>query len=120
MTGQQEFQTAMIEEVYRAALRKCRYNAKLFIEMVGRDGGLQTARSLLAASAPQYGFTELWERGGLDVTMEHLVLQAQWRTFFSQAELQEAEQRLCSYVERHPGGNNPYVNHVCTAVACPL
>jgi hypothetical protein len=30
-TLEQEFQTAMIEEVYRAALSKCGYNGKLFI-----------------------------------------------------------------------------------------
>ncbi|MBV8450826.1 MAG: hypothetical protein JOZ29_00950 [Deltaproteobacteria bacterium] len=83
MTAEQEFQIAMIEEVYRSAFRKCHYNAKLFIEMVGQDGGVQTAKSLLATSAPQYGFTELWERGGLDVTMEHLVLQAKWRSLFT-------------------------------------
>jgi hypothetical protein len=120
MSLEQEFHTAMIEEVYRAALRKHHYSAKLFLEMVGRDGGSQTAKNLLASMAPQYGFTELWERGGLDSTMEHLVLQAKWRSLFSQAELQEAEKRLSAYATKHPGGNNPYANHVCTASICPL
>jgi hypothetical protein len=120
MTPEQEFQTAMIEEVYRTALRKHRYNAKLFLEMVGRDGGLQTAKNLLASTGPQYGFTELWERGGLDLTMEHLILQSQWRSLFSEAELQEAEERLRAYALKPPAGKNPYVNHVCTASVCPL
>ena len=120
MTLEQEFQTAMVEEVYRAALTKFRYNAKLFLEMVGRDGGVSAAKTLLATSAPQYGFTELWERGGLDLTMEHLVLQAKWRSLFSQTELQEAADRLSSYSSRHPGGSNPYANHSCTAPGCPL
>jgi hypothetical protein len=120
MSTEQEFQRAMIEEVYRAALRKHHYNAKLFLEMVGRDGGTQTAKNLLASMAPQYGFTELWERGGLNSTMEHLVLQAKWRTLFSQAELQEAEKRLRAYTTKHPGGKNAYLNHVCSIPACPL
>lgn len=49
----------MIEEVYRTAHRKYRYNGKLFLEMVGRDGGLQAAKNLLASAAPQYGFTRI-------------------------------------------------------------
>ena len=119
MTLEQEFQTAMLEDVYRAAVQRCHYNAKLFLEMVGRDGGVRTAKNLLRG-APQYGFTELWERGALDLTVEHLVLQAKWRSLFSQAELQEAADRLSSYASRHPGGSNPYSKHSCNAPGCPL
>jgi hypothetical protein len=120
MDVKQGFRRAMIDEVYSAALRRCHYNAKLFIEMVGRDGGVETAKSLLATAAPQYGFTELWERGGLDLTVEHLVLQDQWRNLFSHVELQEAEERLRSYASKHPSGKNPYLSHACTAAVCPL
>jgi hypothetical protein len=55
----------MAEEVCRAALRKCRYNGRIFLEMVGQSEGVRAAKNVPAASAPQYGFTELWERGGL-------------------------------------------------------
>lgn len=120
MATEQEFQTAMIEDVYRAAVLKCRYNAKLFIEMIGRNGGVQTAKTLLGSEAPQYGFTELWERGGLDVTVEHLVLQKRWRGLFSEAELRVAEKRLAEYSRKHPMGKNPYAVHVCSAARCPL
>jgi len=42
--------------------------------MVSNEGGLKTARKLLATAEPSDGFTELWRNHRLDLTMESLVL----------------------------------------------
>lgn len=40
------------------------------------------------------GFTALWERGRLDLTVEAVVLTDPWRTLFSDSELETARKRL--------------------------
>ena len=70
------------------------YNPTIFIQMVANSGGLAAAKQLLAAGKPSQGFTELWERGRLDLTVEALVLQPEFSPLFTQAELRTARRRL--------------------------
>jgi len=65
--------------------------------MVSEMGGLSTARQLLHASGVSEGFTHLWERGRLDLTVEALVLQPDWKGLFTSGELGIARDRLTSY-----------------------
>lgn len=89
-------------EVYRRAKVECHYNANFFIQMVSGTGGLQTARTLLAATKLSDGFTALWKCGRLDLTVEALVLKSPWRGLFTDDELAIAQKRLddLGYISR--------------------
>ena len=65
--------------------------------MLGEHGGLGTARILLQAEAISEGYEALWERGGLGLTVEAVVLDPRWRPLFSPAELAIARRRLIQY-----------------------
>ena len=83
--------------IYRNAKQECGYNATRFLQMVANDGGLRTAKLLLATRDPSDGFTKLWECGRLDITVENLVLQAKYKDLFSAEEIIIAEERLRAY-----------------------
>ena len=84
-------------EVYRRAKDEYGYNATRFLEMLGEHGGLDTAHILLQASNVSDGYTALWERDGLEVTVEAVALNPKWRDLFSQKELDGARKRLKDY-----------------------
>lgn len=91
-----QFHEAMLD-VYRRAKAEAGYTATRFIGMVAERGGLETARYLLHATTVSDGYTALWERGRLDLTVETVILQPQWRELFSKAERQTAITRLRDY-----------------------
>ncbi len=80
--------------VYRRAKSECRYNAGYFLKMVNEHGGLKTAKILLDKDDVSEGFTALWERGRLDLTVEAVVLTDPWHTLFSDTQLETARKRL--------------------------
>ena len=87
------FERAM-KNVYVRARNEAGYNAAFFFDMLSSIGGLGTARRLLAAPEVSSGFTALYERGRLDLTVEALVVQSQFAALFSDHELEIARQRL--------------------------
>ena len=93
---ERRFHRAMIE-IYQKAKRETGYNATRFLQMVSELGGLAAARRLLAAPVVSDGFTALWERGRLDLTVESLVLSEQYRELFSEDEREGAAARLAAY-----------------------
>lgn len=86
------FHAAMLD-IYRVAKRDLSYNATRFLQMVEARGGVQAARQLLSG-APSEGFTTLWEKGRLDLSMEAHILKAEFRELFTDAERRIAEDRL--------------------------
>ncbi len=91
-----ELHQAMVQ-VHARAKGEAGYPATYFIQMVAERGGLATAQHLLRSAAPSQGFTELWERGRLDLTVEALVLQPKFRHLFTPQELATARQRLVDH-----------------------
>jgi hypothetical protein len=81
-------------DIYRRAKTECSYNAARFLHMVSESGGLNAARSLLAAPGVSDGFVALWKCGRLDLTVEALVLKSEWRELFTDTELAVARKRL--------------------------
>jgi hypothetical protein len=65
--------------------------------MVNEHGGLETARILLNAREVSDGYTALWERGRLDLTVEAVMLEPKWEALFSPAERVVAVDRLNRY-----------------------
>src|SRR5207247_11299621 len=50
------------------------YNATIFLRMVSDRGGLATAKYLINSPTPSVGYTHLYERGRLDLTVEAMVV----------------------------------------------
>jgi hypothetical protein len=90
------FDAAMLD-IYRCAKAEADYNATRFLQMLGEHRGLKTARILLQMSSVSEGYTALWERKRLDLTVEALVLRPEFKTLFTDQERTTARQRLADY-----------------------
>ena len=99
------FHQRMID-IYKAAKSEARYNASRFLSMVNEHGGLETAQILLRASAVSEGYTALWERQRLDLTVEAVILEEPWRALFNKSEQETAVRRLKQYGYSSPGGES--------------
>lgn len=84
-------------DIYRLAKEQAGYAAIRFLHMVGGQGGPRAARGLLSSSRVSDGYTELYLRGRLDLTVEALLIQARWAPLFSDEELSIARERLAHY-----------------------
>lgn len=93
---EREFDRAMLQ-VYKDARDQAGYNAVRFLSMLADGGGLETARTLLHASTVSDGYTALWERQRLDLTVEAVILDQRWRPLFTDAERAIARKRLRDY-----------------------
>lgn len=88
-----EFGTC-VRNLYDRARHESGYNATQFISMVANIGPLATAQKLLAARTISDGFSELWERGRIDLTLEALVADSRFEALFTKGELAVARHRL--------------------------
>ena len=84
-------------DIYRRAKCDAGYDASRFLGMVSDKGGYEAARTLLHAPKVSDGYTALWERKRLDLTVEALILKSEWHDLFSDAERDIAHQRLIEY-----------------------
>jgi hypothetical protein len=94
-------------KIYQRAKSEAGYNATIFLRMISDRGGLATAKYLVNAQKPSDGYTHLYERGRLDLTVEAMVVEnAKWHELFTNEELAAANTRLKKYgYIRHPGSN---------------
>lgn len=88
-----QFYYAMIE-LYQRAQDECDYNSKRFLNVVNEHGGLETARILLNSTVVSDGYTAMWERQRLDLTVEAITLKPEWKELFSNDERKIAKKRL--------------------------
>ena len=69
-----------------------------FLQMVVDQGGLQAARTLITSNTVSTGYTALWDRGRLDLTVEAMVLRShRYHPLFTNEELKICEKRLREY-----------------------
>ena len=94
--AERHFNEAMLD-IYRRAKAEAGYNATRFLTMVVERGGLETARYLLHAATVSEGYTALWERKRLDLTVEAVILQPEWQSLFSDVDRHIAVNRLREY-----------------------
>ncbi len=91
------FDQAMLT-IYRRAKAEAGYRASAFLAMLNARGGLSTARQLINSPRPSEGYTRLWERGRLDLTVEATVIDdPKWHPLFQPEELDRARKRLRDY-----------------------
>lgn len=84
--------------IYQRARSEADYNATLFLQMLHEHGGLQTARILLHKEKVSDGYTALYLRGRLDLTVEAVVCDhPKWHPLFTEGELAICAKRLEEY-----------------------
>lgn len=92
-----EFEEAMFT-IYRRALDEGGYKATRFLAMLNDEGAMATANHLIHASNVSDGYTALWERGRLDLTVEAMILaDPRWHTLFTTKDLEICAARLAEY-----------------------
>ncbi|MGY6531694.1 hypothetical protein [Glycocaulis sp.] len=85
---------ARMRDIYRRSDAECDYRPTYFLQMIDERGGVGAAKALLAKPMPSDGFTKLFELGRLDLAMESLVLEPEWASLFTDAELNKARRWL--------------------------
>jgi hypothetical protein len=90
------FDMAMMS-IYHRARTEVNYNATRFLQMLHDHRGVETARILIHSTTVSDGYTALWERRRLDLTVEALILEAQWYELFTEEERNIARRRLEDY-----------------------
>ena len=96
------FDQAMFN-IYRRAKDEAGYSATLFLGMLSDRGGLATAKTLINSPKPSDGYTALYERRRLDLTVEAMVLETPtWDELFTDEELARARDRLRQYGYQSP------------------
>jgi len=94
---QEQFHERMLE-IYILAKSEANYNATIFLRMLNDYGGLETARRLIHTSAVSDGYTALWERNHLDLTVEAVIHDnPKWHPLFTEEELEICTSRLRKY-----------------------
>ncbi|WP_439472500.1 hypothetical protein [Brevundimonas sp.] len=94
---EQQFDQAMFN-VYRQAKDEADYNATIFLQMLTDNGGLRTAKTLINAPRESEGYTALYLRERLDLTVEAVVVENdRWHPLFTSDELERARKRLRAY-----------------------
>lgn len=92
-----EFDQEM-HRIYERALSEAKYPATRFLHMLYEHRGLETARILLHAAKVSEGYTALWERGRLDLTVEAVIHDnPKWHPLFTQDDLDICAKRLSEY-----------------------
>jgi hypothetical protein len=91
-----EFHRAMINIFTRAKI-EADYLATRYIQMVTELGGVKAAKKLINSDKPSEGYTALWKRKRLDITVEALVQNPKWAPLFDPSEIERAKQRLKEY-----------------------
>ncbi len=94
---QDEFDSRM-QEVYLSGKREGRYSAPLFAQLLKEHGGFETAKRFIHSSDYAAGFTKLWERERLDLTVEAMILEEpKWHPLFTAEEIAICRKRLQEY-----------------------
>jgi len=92
-----DFDQAMYA-IYQRALSEVNYRATRFQEMLFEHRGLRTAQILLHARQVSDGYTALWERNRLDLTVEAVIHEnPKWHPLFTSEELEICRKRLKDY-----------------------
>lgn len=92
-----QFNLAMWD-IYKRAKLEVKYNATRYLHMLDAHGGLETAHILINSSTVAEGYSALWERGRLDLTVEALIWDNhEYYELFTEDELRVVRKRLIDY-----------------------
>jgi hypothetical protein len=94
--SEKAFAKAM-RDVYLRTKTEAGYNATYFLRMLSDHGPIDTARRLITSTQPSEGFTQPWQRGRLDLTVEASVLRPEFADLFTEEERDLSRRRLSEY-----------------------
>ena len=98
MNGELEKQ---LKEELLEACRICKeelnYNPLRFLQMLYEKGPVVTSIQLVNSSVPSDGFTKLWEKNALNLTVEAHVIKSKFKPLFSDEIIEKARTRLHDY-----------------------
>lgn len=84
--------------IYRRAKDEAGYTPTLFLNMLHEHRGKATAIKLIHSNQPSDGYTALWERQRLDLTVEAVVSDnPKWHPLFDEETISLARKRLKAY-----------------------
>jgi hypothetical protein len=84
--------------IYVRARSEAGYNASRFLQMLEEHHGVRTAKILLHADKESEGYTALWQRGRLDLTVEAVIYDnPKWQSLFTAEEIETCKRRLTKY-----------------------
>lgn len=84
--------------IYQRARSEANYNAIHFLQMLHEHRGLETARILFHSPNVSEGYTALWNRGRLDLTVEAVIHDnSKLHSLFTTDELAICAKRLRDY-----------------------
>lgn len=90
-----DFHKEMIEICKES--KKIGYNPSRFIEMLAVKEGYLIARTFMQNPSQTDGFTKLWEKKRLDLTVENTILKDKYIPLFSHEEREVAKKRLSEH-----------------------
>ena len=94
---QRRFDLEMVN-IYRRAKYEAGYTATRYFQMLNDHGGLETAKILINSPTVSEGYTALYMRGRLDLTIEAMIFDnPDWQPLFSKEELNIVSKRLIEY-----------------------
>lgn len=94
---EKKFGLAMLD-IYQRAKSEANYPANLFFGMLSDRGGLATAQYLINQDKPSDGYTNLYQRGRLDLTVEAVIFDNPvWHPLFTEEEMAKVKKRLNQY-----------------------
>lgn len=96
-----DFTRAMLGQ-YQRAIDDLNYRSPKFIERLTTYHGYDTATHYIQMSSPSSGFTTLWEKQRLDLSVEALSLRPEWHSLFDREDLVRARSRLAKYDYNFP------------------
>ncbi|MDR0598505.1 MAG: hypothetical protein LBG84_00270 [Treponema sp.] len=73
------------------------YNPKAFMSMTFKYGTVDAVKLLINSSKVTEGFEKLWELRRLDLSMENIIQEAEWKDLFSDDDREKAKKRLLEY-----------------------
>jgi hypothetical protein len=77
--------------------KKCNYHPTIFIGMIQDYGAVEAVRRVINDPKITYGYEKLWECGHLELSMESIIQEDEWKNLFSAAEKEKAKKRLLEY-----------------------
>lgn len=86
--------TAFLRAKAGEAKRAIGYHPTKFLGMLNAEGGFRTVKKLLGAPQVSDGFTKLFMGGRLDLSVEALVVESEWRQYFDLLLVARAEKTL--------------------------
>jgi hypothetical protein len=78
----------------REMSKKCNYHPSIFIGMIQDYGAVEAVKRVINDLKITYGYEKLWECGHLELSMESIIQEDEWKDLFTDAEREKARKRL--------------------------